>query len=163
MIFLTVGTHPRPFDRLTKGIDNALEEGSLQPPVFGQIGCGNYMPRHYKWTRFLEFSDFGQYVRKCSLMICHGGAGSIITGLTLKKKMLVMPRLKRFGEHLDDHQLDLVYKLHSQRKIVIMLDLDELPDSLAIVRSLSGDVESSRGKLVQFLGCYLAEQISTPG
>lgn len=105
-IFLTVGTSSIPFNRLIKFVDDiALELKDYT--IFGQIGNSNYVPNNFKYERYLTNNEMIDCYRKSNIVICHAGTGSITNALTYSCKVYVMPRLKKYKENVDDHQLEI--------------------------------------------------------
>jgi len=118
MIFLTVGTQ-FPFDRLVKGIDKAIEQELITERVYGQIGNGAYQPRNFVTTATLEKALFDEYVRRACCIIGHAGTGTIITAIENDKPLLVMPRQKKYGEVVNDHQLTIAGKFEESGHILV--------------------------------------------
>ena len=110
MIFVTLGTQKFQFDRLLADIDKLIDEGIICDEVFAQRGYSKYVPLNYKYVDFLSQDDFNKYLNDCSFLITHGGVGSIMSGLKAGKKIIIYPRLKRYGEHIDDHQIEIAKK-----------------------------------------------------
>ncbi len=119
MIFVTVGTDTHPFNRLLKWVDEAIERSIIKENVYAQIGHSTYIPKNYKFKRFYEHEEMEKIVRKADLIISHAGAGTILDVLTKRKKLLIVPRLKKYGEHTDDHQLDLSLLLEKEGKCLV--------------------------------------------
>ncbi|MFH0955491.1 MAG: glycosyltransferase [Candidatus Micrarchaeota archaeon] len=117
-VFVSVGTDPQPFDRLLKEVDRLAAEKVLDGPVFCQTGYSTYKPKNCEFAEFLNPLEFEKKIMEAGLLILHGGAGGIGIGLQHHKTCIVMPRLFRFGEHANDHQLELVEKL-SQKGFVL--------------------------------------------
>lgn len=110
MIFVTLGTQKFQFDRLLADIDNLIDEGIISDNVFAQRGYSKYTPKNYKYVDFLSQTDFNKYLNDCDFLITHGGVGSIMNGLKAGKKVIICPRLKKYGEHIDDHQTEIATK-----------------------------------------------------
>ena len=108
MIFVTVGSQKFQFDRLLKTIDDLIENKTIKDPVYAQIGYSNYLPRHYSSTKFLDRTEFMSFIEKADIIITHGGTGVIIKSVKMGKKIVAVPRLAKYGEHVDDHQLQLL-------------------------------------------------------
>jgi beta-1,4-N-acetylglucosaminyltransferase len=125
MIFVTVGTQ-FPFDRLIKAVDTALETGQINEQVFAQTGEGSYKPRNFPTKPSLEKESFDEYVRQATGIISHAGMGSINIAMAYDKPMLVMPRLKKYGEHVNDHQVAISRKFAELGHILLANDEDEL-------------------------------------
>ncbi|MBM4028210.1 MAG: glucuronosyltransferase, partial [Planctomycetes bacterium] len=104
MIFLTVGT-VLPFDRLVRAVEQAIEAKLITVPVFAQIGETSFRPRYMEWVPTLEKPAFDQKIAEASFVIGHAGMGSMMMALERRKRLLVMPRMKRYGEHVNDHQV----------------------------------------------------------
>lgn len=108
MIVVSVGASEYPFDRLIKIIDELCEEGIINGiEVIAQIGKANYEPKNYKSFSLIEREEFQKYVDKADIIITHAGTGCVIPPLKQGKKVIIFPRLKKYQEHLDDHQLEL--------------------------------------------------------
>ncbi|MBN2316593.1 MAG: hypothetical protein JXM79_21880 [Sedimentisphaerales bacterium] len=140
MIFLTVGTI-LPFDRLVRAVDEAVGHGLIRDEVFAQIGKTKTVPKYIESTDVLDKDTFGAKVEQASSIISHAGMGSITMALTNNKPLLVMPRLKRFGEHVNDHQLGTARKFEELGCVVVAYSEEELPDK---VRQLETFVPKQR-------------------
>ena len=107
MIFITLGSQKFQFNRLLKSVDELIE-GGLDEEVFAQIGYSNYKPKNYKYKEFLDREEFSEVINCSDIVITHGGTGAIIGAVKKRKKVIAVPRLAKYGEHVDDHQLQLV-------------------------------------------------------
>ena len=148
MIFVALGTQKFPFDRLLRRLDEMLEQGQLTEPVFAQVGHTTYQPTHYSYTDFLSKEEFDAQVAQCDLLITHSGVGSIISGLRSRKPVIVVPRLAQFGEHVDDHQLEIAESFQQQNYVVACLDTQQLPEAIAQARSTQFGVYHSQRQQV---------------
>lgn len=135
MIFATVGTQGQ-FDRLIRAIDE-WAGASGKTDIFAQTGQSDYRARYIRTERFLDATEFRERVEAASLVISHAGMGSIITALELGKRLIVMPRLARFGEHRNDHQLATAKRFGEQGAIMVAFTEQELVDKLDRLQSLS--------------------------
>jgi UDP-N-acetylglucosamine transferase subunit ALG13 len=129
MIFLTVGTS-FPFDRLVKAVDSVIDRALIEEEIFAQIGTGGFKPKHMKYVDMLNKEEFDICFRKASGLISHAGMGSITMALENNKPMLVMPRLRRHGEVVNDHQLDIVKKFEKDSYILAAYSEEELPEKI---------------------------------
>jgi UDP-N-acetylglucosamine transferase subunit ALG13 len=87
-----------------------------------QRGHTIFYRKGYKIFKFLTMDKFKKMISHSKILIIHGGAGSIINALNANKKPIVMPRLKKYQEHVNDHQLGLVKFLYSKKMILIAND-----------------------------------------
>lgn len=126
MIFITIGSQKFQFNRLLQKIDDLIEKGIIVTPVYAQIGYSNYKPKNYRYKKFLNRGEFSNLMRDSDLVITHGGTGAIISALKYNKKVIAVPRLKRYGEHVDDHQLQITTLFSNLKYIESAVEVDEL-------------------------------------
>lgn len=124
MIFVAVGTQKFQMNRLLKAVDDLIERGELTGEVFAQVGHSDYAPRNYGYKDFLSKEDFQSCISRCDLLITHSGVATIIAGLKLSKPVVVVPRLAKFGEHVDDHQLQIA-KSFSEKNLLLMCQTED--------------------------------------
>lgn len=131
MIFVTVGTHEQPFDRLLKCIDNMVEEGKIIEEVIIQKGYTNYEPKNCISKKLISYEDMQEYIKKARIIVTHGGPASFITPLTMGKIPIVVPRKKDFNEHVNNHQLEFAKEVERRMKNIIVAETnDEIIDSI---------------------------------
>ena len=131
MIFVTVGTHEQPFNRLLEEIDKLIEEGIIKEEVFAQIGYSTYTPKHYKYSKFLDYDTMQDYFKNADIVITHGGPSSFMEAIKFKKVPIVVPRQEKFGEHVNDHQLTFSKELEKRKfPIVVVEDVGQLRNSI---------------------------------
>ncbi len=129
MIFLTVGTQ-FPFDRLVRAVDEVFDNGFRDEEIFAQIGETPYKPRNFKSVESLSKNMFDKYLKDASCVISHAGIGVIATALDNGKPLLVIPRLKKYGEVVNDHQVAIARKFEELGHILSAYSVEELPDKL---------------------------------
>ncbi len=134
MIFLTIGTQ-FPFDRLVKAVDNAFDEGLIDEEVFAQIGETSYKPRNFESVASLEKKTFDERFKKASALIGHAGIGTIWMALEHEKPLLVMPRLKKYGEVVSNHQVAFARKFGELGHVLVAYDVEDLPDGIRKLKS----------------------------
>lgn len=147
MIFLTVGTQ-LPFDRLVRAVDDWCDKTG-RDDVFGQIadpGPSGYYPTRFEWAKFVDPGKFTEYFEKSSVVIGHAGMGTIISGLTLGKPVVIMPRLADLREHRNDHQLATARQFKGRKLVHVAENEKDLPAMLDEATSTgdpSGDGNAS--------------------
>ena len=127
MIFLTVGTQV-PFDRLVRVVDEWA--GKTGREVFGQIGHGDYVPRHMLCVPSLDPSAYQERFAAAQAVIAHAGMGTILTALQHAKPLVVMPRRASLGEHRNEHQLATARRFRERGLVRVAMDASELLDHL---------------------------------
>lgn len=123
MIFVTVGSRNYPFDRLFKKIDDLYEEGILSDVMFAQTGTSMYKPKHFEYKDFISQEDFLQKIEEADIVVSHGASGSIMKALNAGKKVIAVTRLEKYGEHINDHQIQN-NEAFSSNGYVLMADLE---------------------------------------
>lgn len=145
MIFLTVGTQ-FPFDRLVRAVDDIIGEGLISETVFGQIGQNACEPRNFEAVARMEKAEFDKHLTQASAIIGHAGMGTISMALNHHKPLLAMPRLKKYGEVVNDHQLDIARKFSQLGHILAAYGVEDLPQG---VRRLADFVPKQRRPAAQ--------------
>lgn len=124
-IFITLGSQKFQFNRLLKAVDELCERGTVEAEdVFAQIGYSDYLPKNFNYKKFLDRDEFSQEMGKADIVITHGGTGAIIGAVKKGKKVIAVPRLAKYGEHVDDHQLQLVGQFDDLNLIYACRDMD---------------------------------------
>ena len=126
MIFVTLGTHHQPFPRLV----DALASLPASELVV-QHGHSPAPPGVREAVRFLGFGEMLERVRAADVVVVHAGVGSILLARREGHTPLVVPRLHRHGEHVDDHQVELTEALAEQRKVIPVWDPADLAAAVA--------------------------------
>ena len=117
MIFVTVGTQ-EPFDRLIKAVDEIYHELE-DKEIYVQAPLESFEPQNFKTVRFINPSEYSKIFESADLIIGHAGTGTIISALLKQKPLIIMPRICKYGEHRNDHQLSTVEKFGSFENIHI--------------------------------------------
>ena len=131
MIFVTVGTHEQPFDRLLEKVDSLKKVGVINDEVVMQIGFSNYIPSSCKYEKFFGHDEMEDYVKNARIIITHGGPSSFIMPLQVGKVPIVVPRREKYGEHVNDHQVDFVKQVTDRKKnIIVVDDINDLENTL---------------------------------
>ena len=129
MIFLTVGTQ-FPFDRLIKTVDNLINDALIDDEIFAQIGKSSYKPRNFAYANFLDRHLYESYVQKASALMSHAGIGTIMMAFDKEKALLVMPRLRRYKEAVNDHQVAIAKKFSELGHLLAAYEAEDLADCI---------------------------------
>jgi UDP-N-acetylglucosamine--N-acetylmuramyl-(pentapeptide) pyrophosphoryl-undecaprenol N-acetylglucosamine transferase len=139
LILLTLGTHEQPFPRalaLVESIasreDVLIQHGHTPPPV--------WCPPSRRFD-FLPYDRLVELMRVADGVVCHAGVGTIMTALALGMTPVVVPRLERYGEHVDDHQLQIAAAFSERGFVQLATDGD-----------IAASLVQARGRASQMLG-----------
>ena len=152
MILVTVGNHTQAFGRLIRAMDELA--GQLDEKVIIQTGHWPYVAQHAESFQFTTGQHIKELTQEARAQVSHAGSGSILTALRLGTPLVVAPRLKRFEEHIDDHQLQITEALAAQGKLIAVYDINsqtlrEAIEKAANLKQVSDRNGSERGRLIQ--------------
>lgn len=152
MIFVTLGTQKFQLNRLLIKLDELCKEGFIQEEVYAQIGNSDYEPENFHYVRFLDRDEFEKKIKEATLIITHSGVGSIIAALQSEKPVIVFPRLKKYREHVDNHQLEIAEAFSKKIFVLCCLDEEKLLDTIYSVKKHTFDKYiSSREKIISIV------------
>jgi UDP-N-acetylglucosamine transferase subunit ALG13 len=149
MIFVTVGTHEQPFDRLVSEVDRLKQEGKIAEDVFIQTGYSNHEPRYCEHKKFISFDEMNERIRRSRVVITHGGPGSIMSVLYNEKIPIVVPRQKIFSEHVDNHQMVFTKKLEEHNKIISVYDIKEIAERIHDYEQKIEELEDTQSEKIE--------------
>jgi len=136
MIFVTVGNPTQGFRRLIEAVDRLGGEGFFnEEMVLIQSGNNSDLrPSNCKHEPFLAMEDFAKRVNEAELIISHAGAGTLLHVIQAGKVPVVMPRQKKYGEHIDNHQVELVKALAAEGRVIPAYEPEDLPAAIEEAR-----------------------------
>lgn len=148
MIFVTVGTHEQAFNRLIQKIDELKRDGLIKDEVIMQTGFSTYKPKYCKWKKLIPYQQMKQYVDEARIVITHGGPASFIMPLQVGKVPIVVPRQKKFDEHVNDHQLEFARNVAQRMGTIIPVeDVEEIGEVITeydqIVNGMGNGMQSN--------------------
>ena len=138
MVFVTVGNATQQFRRLLDAVNRVAEEGAFQSEeVFIQAGHNpDFQSSRCEVKQFISMDEFEQLMATASLIICHGGCTQL-NAVRLGRVPVVMARREKYGEHVNDHQMQLVRALAAEKKIVPAYEPEDLTTAIAEARLLN--------------------------
>ena len=165
MIFVTVGNAKQRFVRLLEAVDAARGAGALgDADVFMQTGHNEFEPRHGSARPFLSMDEFAARISEAELVVSHGGAGTLLHVLQTGRVPVVMPRRRKWGEHVDDHQLELVRELAGQGRVVAAFEADDLAQAIREARSRNEEaVPPPAARMIELVDGTLSRLIERAG
>ncbi len=151
MIFVTVGTHEQPFNRLIQKIDELKKDGTIQDDVIIQTGFSTYEPKYCQWSKLIPYQQMVKNVADARIVITHGGPASFIMPLQIGKTPIVVPRQHQFNEHVNDHQVEFARNVAQRMETIIPIeDIETLGDIITnydqIVAGMGHGMSSNNAK-----------------
>ena len=158
MIFVVLGTQKFQCNRLLEQIDKLIESKEISQDVFAQIGHSTYKPKNFCFADFLNKDEFEKKMSDCDLLITHSGVGTIISGIDKNKKIIVYPRLKKYGEHIDDHQLEIAEAFAGKNYVLLCAEDDNLKEIIEKSEKFKFEKYISHNKVIlktinDFISC----------
>lgn len=156
MIFVTLGTQDKSFKRLLDNINKEIENGTIKDKVIVQAGHTKYNSKNMEIFDLLDKENFDKYIKDCDLLITHGGVGSIITGLKHSKKVIACPRLAKYDEHINDHQLQIIDRFVESGYILSYHENDNLKEILKKAKTFKPNkYTSNTTKMIELIKNYI--------
>lgn len=135
MIFLTLGSYPLPFDRLIQAVDRGIQTGLIKEEVVAQIGYSRYVPQAMKYYRLIDKREFGELFGAADGIISHAGMGNIAMALEADKPILVFPRLFKYSEHVNDHQLETAREFEKLGHVLAAYTEEDLYSKIPLLKT----------------------------
>lgn len=162
MIFVTVGTHEQPFNRLIQKVDELKKDGVITEDVIIQTGFSTYEPKYCQWSKLIPYQQMIKNVANARIVITHGGPASFIMPLQIGKTPIVVPRQHQFNEHVNDHQVEFARNVAKRMGTIIEVeDIETLGDAITnydqIVAGMGHGISSNNAKFNEGLESIVDE------
>lgn len=140
MIFVCVGSRNYQFNRLFVRLDELCEKGLIKDDVFAQTGVSAYKPKHFEYKDFISPEEFQQRINEADIVISHGASGSIMKALNAGKKVIAVTRLEKYGEHINDHQIQNNEAFAANKYLLAVYEMDDLGKAIQAYYNGTADI-----------------------
>lgn len=130
LILILLGTQDKPFTRLLKAVDDLIEKKVIKEKVIAQVGHTKYETKNIEMFELIPLDKYEQIIKEADIVITHAGVGSILTAMGYDKKIIAAARLKEYGEHTNNHQLQILEELTKKGLIIRLDDFSKLEEAL---------------------------------
>ena len=130
MILVLLGTQNKPFSRILKKVEKLKKDNEIKDKVIAQIGSTNYHSDFIETFNYAPKEKILELIDEARIVITHGSVGTIIECLDKGKKVIVVPRLKKYKEHTNDHQIQITKEFAQKGYIVPLLNDSKLLDEI---------------------------------
>lgn len=134
MILVTLGTQDKEFKRILIEVERLIEVGKINEKVIAQTGNTKFETKlpnsKMELIKFTTPKQLNELIQDSSFIITHGGVGTIIEGIDLGKKIIAVPRLKKYKEHVNDHQLQIIQNFDNKGYIIGTRCVEDIENSL---------------------------------
>lgn len=156
MIFVTLGTQDKGFARLLHAIQKQIDNGNIKDRVVVQAGYTKFESNDMEIFDYIPKDEFEDLMGTCDLLITHGGVGSIMNGLYAGKKVIAAARLKEYGEHTNNHQIQIIEKLDEAGYLIALNDFERLDEALEKVKDMKvKKYKRNVNKIINYLEEYI--------
>ena len=161
MILVTLGTQDKEFKRLLKEIDRLIDEKIITDKVIVQAGYTKYESKNMDVFDYVPTDELDKYIDKADYIITHAGVGSVFGALNKNKKIIAVPRLSKYKEHTNDHQLELIEELGKENLLIPVVEMKELEDAIKKIDKFKPKKYTSNNKnMVKLVSNYIDENDS---
>ena len=156
MILVTLGTQDKTFPRLLKIIQEQIDKGNIKDKVIVQAGNTKFESKDMEILGLIDRDYFAELIKECDILITHGGVGSIINGLKNSKKIIAAPRLAKYGEHTNDHQVQIIEKFADSGFILPLYENDCLDKVLKDIKKFKPKkYKSNTNNMIKLIEDYI--------
>ena len=130
MILILLGTQDNSFHRLLEEVQRLIDKKIITEKIVVQAGRTKYESKDMEIYSLMPEEDLKEIMERSDLVITHGGVGSIVMALKMGKKVIAVPRLSEFGEHINDHQIQIIDSFNIQEFLIGVTNLKDLEKAL---------------------------------
>ena len=151
-----LGTQNNSFHRLLEEIDRLIENKVINEEVIVQKGYTKYESKNMKTIDFISRDELENLEKQASYIITHGGVGSIVSSLEKGKKVIAVPRLHKYSEHVNDHQKEIIKKFNENKNIIGIQSVEELEDAVKRVSEFKpNQFKGNNQKMLKIIECFI--------
>lgn len=161
MILVTLGTQDKPFTRLLEEVEKLIKNKVIKEKVIVQAGHTKYTSKYMEIFDYLPKDELEKLIDETSILITHAGVGTIFDALKRDKKIIAVPRLKEYGEHTNNHQLEIVKEFEREKFIIPLYEISDLKTKLKEIDKFKPSKYKSNNKnMIDLLSKYIDEKES---
>jgi len=154
-VFVATGTGPA-FTRLLEALRALANEPSVE--LFAQRGSAGPSFHDVPGEDFIPREEFAKRLVWADVVVSHAGSGAMYEAYMAGHVPILVPRLSRFGEAVNDHQLELATSLANAGKAALCDDLSRLRD-IVLSAKRRGHAISVQAALVE----VVRNELRAPG
>lgn len=157
MILVLLGTQDKPFDRLLKMVDKEITDGNIKEKVIAQVGCTKYESKNIETFDLIPREEMEKLISEANIIITHGGVGFITDAIKQNKKIIAVPRLQKYGEHVNDHQLQIIEEFAKKGYLLPLYENDSLSNVLKGIKSFKVKKYIKNHKIIDIIEEYISK------
>lgn len=158
MILVLLGTQNNSFKRLLEEIDRCIKNNIIKEKVIVQAGHTSFFSDKMEIFDFIPKDKMAELILESAMIITHGGVGSIINCIKNGKKVIAVPRLKKYGEHVNDHQIQIVENFDAEGYIIGLFETNKLNEALEKIKNFSPkQFMSTSSNIINLISDYIEQ------
>ena len=126
-LFVPLGTQKFPFERIIVALNELVDSGEYGAEEIVMQAASYPMTPKFRHFGLIRSEDFDRYMKDAGVVVTHGGVNSILTCMNLGKPLVVCPRKHEYGEHVDDHQMEIARLMRDKYDVLVCTDMKDLP------------------------------------
>ena len=156
MVLVLLGTQNNDFKRLIQEVEKNIKNGKIKEEVIVQAGFTKYESDLMQIFDMKPKEELEILKEKSSYIITHGGVGSITSSIDKGKKVIAVPRYSKYGEHVNDHQLDIIKMFNERKYIIGIQNVEELGDAIDKLNDFTpSKYKSDSDRLVEIVESFI--------
>ncbi|MDN3686559.1 PssE/Cps14G family polysaccharide biosynthesis glycosyltransferase [Cyclobacterium jeungdonense] len=156
MILVLLGTFPTQFERPLIAIDTLCREGIIREEVIVQNGFTKFPSEYLTYKPFLPVEELDHLYREARIVISHAGSGSLLKGIKMGKKIIAIPRMPKYGEVVDNHQMEILSEFENENYLLGWRETDQLKELLIRTENFKPKpFISKKQNIIDFLDEYM--------
>lgn len=156
MILVTLGTQDKTFRRLLEAVQKQIDNKVIKEKVVAQVGNTKFESKDIDMYDLISIDKFDKLMQEADILITHAGVGSIVTGLKKGKVVIAAARLKKYGEHENDHQVQILDELEKRGNIIALRDFDKLDEALEKAKTFKpNSFKSNTPNMIKLIENYI--------
>lgn len=156
MILVTLGTQDKEFIRILDKIDELIDKKIIKEEVIVQAGYTKYESKNMKVFDYVSKEELEEYIEQASFIITHAGVGTILDCLKRNKKVIAIPRLSKYNEHTNDHQVQIVEEFSKEKFILSIYEVDELENAIKSLKEFKpAKYKTNNKNMVKLIDDYI--------
>ena len=157
MILVLLGTQHNEFTRLLQEIDECINNKIIDEEVIVQAGFTKYESKKMRIFDMIPKLDLDEFVERADLVITHGGVGSIIMALNKNKKVIAVPRLHEYGEHVNNHQRQIIKVFSEKGYLIGVQNVEDMPEALKEIKTFEPKkYENNNHEMLNYIENFIA-------
>ena len=158
MILVLLGTQNNSFKRLLEEVEKCIENKIIKEEVIVQAGATKYETKNMKIFDMISIDEMDKLLEQANLVITHGGVGSIIGAIKKEKKVIAVPRLHKYKEHVNDHQLDIIKAFSKKGYIKGIENVEELRKAIEEIDDFTPNkFKSNTNNIIEIIEKFIEE------